>query len=515
MTLYEMLVGTTPFGKSDTEYSILKKIVEEKFEPPDKINPSIPKKLSKIILKAIEKDPAKRYQNTSEMLTAIEQFESSQVSGAGKLPFRRQNYTRITLITLIGLFIALIVLLPILSSDVASGIKNLWNKFTKQTTTEETFLSINTSPDGAAVYLNDDLIGTTPIQDFQGKPGEANLRIAKQGYVVFDTLVVLKKSKLVTLNCPLVIRPNIITASEESELLISTTPSGATVWLNDIDYVGRTPLSNNIKRPPGRYKLSLKLPGYKDHIDSITVYLGRAFALENIRLFQSVGSLNISTTIQNVSIWLDGKLIRQGVTPWTFDNLTLGNHDISIRKKGYLDWNKTIQIESRKTTPLAVELEPIYCAVSVLVKPKGTIIIDEETVGNDTQIRQTKKLISGAHKIKAVNPYYGIWDKTISIFEKDTVLIVDFNKTVKLNISSNIHKCELWIDGKLLPQKEPPCQISFPIGMHKIELKKTGYKAKSLKIGDQVMNLNNGAYEFNFETDYIGGNALVFQLEEI
>jgi serine/threonine-protein kinase len=69
--LYEMLCGATPFH-SDTDYRLMKDKLEKQ---PNSIlpeNPSVPVALEKIIFKALQRNPEKRYQTAREMKTAIE-----------------------------------------------------------------------------------------------------------------------------------------------------------------------------------------------------------------------------------------------------------------------------------------------------------------------------------------------------------------------------------------------------------------------------------------------------------
>ncbi len=70
VTMYELLMGNLPFsGKSD--YRLMEDIV--KIKPPvmQKINVEIPKKLSDIVFKALEKKSEKRFSGAREFLTAL------------------------------------------------------------------------------------------------------------------------------------------------------------------------------------------------------------------------------------------------------------------------------------------------------------------------------------------------------------------------------------------------------------------------------------------------------------
>ncbi|MBN1115502.1 MAG: serine/threonine protein kinase, partial [Oligoflexia bacterium] len=67
---YEMLTGERLF-LSDNELNTLKKIQQCNFPPPSRIEPGIDKELESIVLKGLEKDRNKRYQQSIEMHEAL------------------------------------------------------------------------------------------------------------------------------------------------------------------------------------------------------------------------------------------------------------------------------------------------------------------------------------------------------------------------------------------------------------------------------------------------------------
>ena len=67
IVMYEMLTGKVPFD-ADTPVSVALKQVQEEPIDPRTYNEDIPISVSRIILKAMQKDPAMRYQNATEML---------------------------------------------------------------------------------------------------------------------------------------------------------------------------------------------------------------------------------------------------------------------------------------------------------------------------------------------------------------------------------------------------------------------------------------------------------------
>lgn len=72
--LYEMVTGKLPFT-GDTAVAVALQQVQQKPKPPREINPDIPVGLEQIILKAMMKDPAKRYQHAKEMLIDLKIIE--------------------------------------------------------------------------------------------------------------------------------------------------------------------------------------------------------------------------------------------------------------------------------------------------------------------------------------------------------------------------------------------------------------------------------------------------------
>ena len=85
VVMYEMLTGRLPFN-SENSVSVAIMQLHNVAKSPREINPNIPVGLEQIVNKAMEKDPALRYQSAAEMLMNIEQFKQNPA-----ITFR-QNY---------------------------------------------------------------------------------------------------------------------------------------------------------------------------------------------------------------------------------------------------------------------------------------------------------------------------------------------------------------------------------------------------------------------------------------
>jgi len=156
MTVYEMLVGRTPFEDADSDFSIQKKIVEGDIPAPSKLNDELPDPLVKIVQKVINSDPGKRYQSAEEMHTALEEFESSK---AWDGPVKKKTGPVITKKT--GIIAASVLAVVAIVTLFATGIIGLGGGGSSDGNFAN--ISVETTPPDATVFVNDDSVGTSPV----------------------------------------------------------------------------------------------------------------------------------------------------------------------------------------------------------------------------------------------------------------------------------------------------------------------------------------------------------------
>ena len=76
VVLYEIFTGALPFT-GDTLMQIVLSHIRDPPLPPRQKNPRIPERLEAVILRAMEKDPARRYQTVQEMLEDLDEVSST------------------------------------------------------------------------------------------------------------------------------------------------------------------------------------------------------------------------------------------------------------------------------------------------------------------------------------------------------------------------------------------------------------------------------------------------------
>jgi serine/threonine protein kinase/Flp pilus assembly protein TadD len=90
VVLYEACTGVRPF-RSDYQQAVIYSILNEKPRPPREILPSIPEPLEAILLHALAKDPAARYQNAADFAQDLHDMQPPTAAGA---PPRRKTGAR-------------------------------------------------------------------------------------------------------------------------------------------------------------------------------------------------------------------------------------------------------------------------------------------------------------------------------------------------------------------------------------------------------------------------------------
>jgi WD40 repeat protein/serine/threonine protein kinase len=76
--LYEMLTGRLPYNTSGPPGALLQAIAESPPRRPSALRPDINDEIDTIVLKALAKDPARRYQSAGELLSDLERYQTGR-----------------------------------------------------------------------------------------------------------------------------------------------------------------------------------------------------------------------------------------------------------------------------------------------------------------------------------------------------------------------------------------------------------------------------------------------------
>lgn len=122
-----------------------------------------------------------------------------------------------------------------------------------------TRFTVQTTPEGATVYVDSTRVGTTPLEGPIGE-GYHELRLEREGY--------RSKTMKVSLNSGERYRFRDTLAAAVGTIVVNSLPDSATVELGD-QSLGKTPLSRRVQE--GRYALRMRRNGYLPYKDTVSV----------------------------------------------------------------------------------------------------------------------------------------------------------------------------------------------------------------------------------------------------
>ena len=191
-------------------------------------------------------------------------------------------------------------------------------------------LSLESTPESADIEIDGRTYGNTP---FKGalEQGQHKIRLTKDGYRLYEKIVTITRDETTEVNAQLEMLPG--------SLLIKSDPTGAALFINDIDY-GVTPYKREAIEA-GEYTVRLSKDGYDTLEQSITIHpgepLNRTFTLNS-----NLGSIILSVNPPGMNVYLDGKFIcrtepegksRDTSKRVTIKNIPAGDHVITVSNK--------------------------------------------------------------------------------------------------------------------------------------------------------------------------------------
>lgn len=464
VVLFEMFTRRLPF---QSEFAIL----NEQTPALAKYRPEIPAGIQNIVNKALKKKREARYENIDKLLEDLRKLPEP--------PKRRYRLIaalgRYRLIAAIAAFalIAMVFILPFLQN------KNGPSQVTKTT------LSITALPDNAAVFLNGKAVGATPIGDLPVTAGKNTLRLQKPGYLPRDTMLVIPSNQATNLFFTLEKISLSPVPPTTGGVRINSSPTDAMVWLNN-KIVGKTPFEDK-ELKAGRYRLQISAESYDDVTDSITVRSGQITTFE--ASFTALGGLRITSKPESAEVFLSGK--KAGLTPYQDSKLPVGRYNLVLQKEGYKDYPRVIVVEHRQVSQFNFTLVPRLGRLEILVKPFGSISIDDTLRRGDADFKYAIELAAGPHRVEAVHPSLGRWKKEVTIEPDKTLVLppIDFRRKAKLTITSVPLGGEIYIDDEPTGDYTPK-EIEVRIGLRKIAVRRQGYileaGAKTLNIDEDI-----------------------------
>ena len=253
-------------------------------------------------------------------------------------------------------------------------------------------LDVDSDPGGAAVFVNGDSVGVTPIRLPFAEPGEQWVLVARAGRTLLDTTLRVEYGEVASLAVGRRAEPEPAPARE-------------------------APAARRVEREARR------------------------------------GAIRVTSAPAGAAVLLDGR--RVGETPVTIDGLAPGRYALAVRRSGYESVSRTVRIRPgtqyeaelalraaappRPAPPARARPEPVAepapappapvaaatGTVEILVRPWGRIEVNGQVRQRESDVVYRTELPVGVHRIRVSHPVLG---------SREREVIVDRGVTYRVDI---------------------------------------------------------------------------------
>lgn len=197
--------------------------------------------------------------------------------------------------------------------------------------------------DGAAVFVDNQLIGTAPVKSGKLSSGEHTVKIVKELYDAHTAVVTISDNKITTYNP---------TLSADFANVTLNAFNGAEIWING-EKKGTTKWSGRLAT--GAYIFEARKAGHRTTTLAKSISATPAYQVYNLEAPTAImGGVVVTTTPAMADVAVDGKSV--GRTPISLDNLIIGQHTITITKEGYSTHTEQITVVQDKSVNLDIAL---------------------------------------------------------------------------------------------------------------------------------------------------------------
>jgi serine/threonine-protein kinase len=325
--LYEMLTGQKPFD-GESIVTIIYKIANEDPIPPHELNPHIDRRLGAVIMRALSKDPQKRYQTGAALVSDIQNYTTHDFNQSGKTS---------------------------LPATVGAAVS---------TRKDQSMSGIMLDAGGPK---------TIPIP-MRRTPTRSPRAGNKNPLIALGALTVI---------CVLAGLYSLYTMTHPHSVLSKPRPFPQTAQVAGGVTVTTGP---EIQPAPEQRTKEIAAPGTPDKpviAEQEKPVEATSQPAEKPSIFRIGGKAQVRFTSvpDGAAIEIDGKSSSEWVTPFSMAGLARGTHQVVLTKTGYSPHSETFEVGRRSTTYSAT-LQAINTAVSIATEPAGASIeIDGANTG--------------------------------------------------------------------------------------------------------------------------------------
>jgi len=530
VVLYEMVTGEKPFpGQNIT--TVIYKIVNEEPVAPRQLDPSIHPGLNSIILKALAKEPAQRYQNCRDLVEDLRNYRSlgnlenpdatlplgigsTQSSGTTQCPdsqlaqasrslnARAANPSQTPLVRRTGALpvqapapeqqktsaVATVLAAVLLLGVIIFGAQKIRPVFqaarqvhgASEPAAQPT--SATSEPDPGKAQ-------TDPIDLATPKPGNpkenSSEPIANPESLPVKS-VIPTANKSVPANSSLSPaaaeykgRIEQLAAQKHLKNRLSIKGTGSTVMLSGkLRPAEHSDLLKFLRNAPAGVQVVDDI----QYDDSVAAANSANDTASHPAALPGHAALHIITNVVGATAYLgaNSAAARQCETPCSFSGLPPGDYNLQVMKSGFQPVQTALQLRSGDSLDQKIQLEPLAQGLFISSQPAGAdVFINGDKQSGQTPV--TLPLAPGKYNlVLRLSGYDAYSSQTEVRAESQTKIDAELHQknghVAWAQITSFPDGAEIWLDGASTGQ-HTPSRVEVPSGIHSIVLKLDGFQA--------------------------------------
>ncbi|TAJ43207.1 PEGA domain-containing protein, partial [Methanofollis fontis] len=328
-------------------------------------------------------------------------------------------------------------------------------------------LQINSTPAGAAVYLNGTATGDLTNATLADKPvGTYNVTVELEGYDPATEIVTLSKDETEDVSFTLV--------QQLGTLQINSTPAGASVYLNGTATGDLTNVTLADK-PVGTYNVTVELEGYDPATEIVTLSKDETEDV-SFTLVQQLGTLQINSTPAGASVYLNGTATGD-LTNVTLADKPVGTYNVTVELDGYDPATEVVTLSKDETEEVAFTLVQQLGTLQINSTPAGAAVyLNGTATGEATNVTLADKPLGTYNVTVELNGYDPATEiVTLSKDETEEVSFTLVQQLGTLQINSTPAGASVYLNGTATGDLTNATLTDKPVGTYNVTVLKDGY----------------------------------------
>lgn len=354
----------------------------------------------------------------------------------------------------IGAIIAQFVPASYVGTSFWKFVKSLFDVFNN-----EGSLEVESTPAGAAVYIDNHFIGQTPLKK-EMEDGAYNVKVVLSGYQTFARRIAIEKKQAAVVRATL--------SKDYGILHITSSPTNAVIYIDGKRQGQLTPLE--LKIAQGKYFVRVEKDAYYFYEEEVIVEQGKTRTVE-ADLVRQVGRIVLESNPPGAKAYIGNDLI--GTTPLTQDK-PVGKYVITLKKKEFRDKVIEVNIAPDETLEVQVDLAERIGALKITTNPPGAEVHINDAYQGESPLRIEKK--PDVYRLTIAKKNYREISEEIVIEDNITKNIHrDLDPAVgEFHIDSDPPHAMVWVDSENIGFT--PITMNKLPGIYTVRITKPGYK---------------------------------------